>query len=122
MANIFSGSLSVLAGQKTYTPIPISGIQGQGMSLKVDIVMPGNVFPTGDTMLTIGLSNDNGATYREASGTYTGPIAPGKGGGIPNQTLGFLINNPTTVTHVRLNTDAPSAFTLPVTVSALGVV
>lgn len=122
MAVIFSGSLVVAAGPKTYTAIPVSGIQSTGKSLQVNITMPGNVFPTGQTTLTIGISHDGGLTYQEASGIYTGPIAPGKDGvTIPQQSLGFEIANATTVTHVRLKTDAPSAFSLPVTVDAVGV-
>jgi hypothetical protein len=121
MAAIFSGSLAVAAGPKTYTAIPVSGIQSAGNSLQVSIVMPGDVFPTGLTTLTIGFSYDGGATYKEAEGGYLGPIPPGKGGVIQAQSLGFLITNSATVTHVRLRTDAPSAFTLPVSVSAVGV-
>ena len=121
MSTIFSGSLSVSAGAKTYAAIPVSGIQTQGTSLQVNVVMTGVAFPTGLTTLILGFSYDGGATYQEASGGYLGPIQPGKGGGIPAQTLGFLVANPTTVSHVRLRTDAPSAFSLPVTVSAVGV-
>lgn len=122
MSTLFTGSLSVVAGQKSYTPLPVSGgIQGLGKSLQVSIVMTGTAFPTGTTTLTIGLSTDGGATYREASGSYTAPFPPGKGGGVPNQTLGFTVGDTTTVTHVRLSTDAPSTFTLPVTVTAVGV-
>ena len=121
MAAIFSGSLTVSAGAKTYAAIPVNGIQTTGQSLQVDIVMPGNVFPTGLTTLILGFSYDGGTTYKEAEGGYLGPILPGKGGSIQDQALGFLIANSTTVTHVRLKTNAPSAFTLPVSVSAVGV-
>ena len=121
MAAIFSGSLTVSSGAKTYTAIPVNGIQSAGTSLQVNISMPGDVFPAGLTTLVIGFSYDGGETYNEAEGGYLGPIPPGKGGGIPNQTLGFLIANSATVTHVRLRTDAPSAFTLPVSISAVGV-
>jgi hypothetical protein len=121
MATIFSGSLAISAGEKIYTAIPVSGIQGLGKSLKVDITMPGDVFPTGDTTLTIGFSTDGGASYREASGIYTGPIPIGKGGVVPAQSLGFTIADTTIVTHVRAKTIAPSAFSLPVTITAVEV-
>lgn len=121
MATIFSGSLAVLAGAKTYTPIPVSGLQSTGQGLQVNIIMPGDVFPVGLTTLILGFSYDGGVIYKEAEGGYLGPIQPGKGGGIPDQTLGFFIANSATVTHVRLRTNAPSTFSLPVSVSAVGV-
>jgi hypothetical protein len=121
MATLFSGNLAVSAGEKTYTPIAVNGIQSAGKRLQVTIVMLGTAFPTGDTTLTIGLSTDGGSIYREASGMYTGPILPGIGGVIPDQDLGFLIGDTAMITHVRAKTIAPSAFTLPVTINAVEV-
>ena len=121
MTTLFSGSLNISKNPKTFAAIPIAGVQGAGKTLRIDITMTGTAFPAGTTNLTIGISTDGGATYKEASGGYTAPFAPGKGGGIPDQTLGFMIADTTLITHIRAKTDAPSEFTLPVTITATEV-
>jgi len=121
MTTLFSGSLDISKNPKTFAAIPIAGVQGAGKTLRIDITMTGTAFPTGTTNFTIGISTDGGATYKEASGGYTAPFATDKNGQIPDQRLGFMIADTTLITHIRAKTDAPSAFTLPVTITATEV-
>lgn len=115
---LFSGTLPIAAGSKVNAPLAVpNGSQSLGQNLQVNVVMTGTAFPTGTTTITIGISTDNGATYREASGAYTAPFTSGKGGATPDQTLGFMVADAALVTHVRLSTNAPSAFNLPLTVT-----
>jgi hypothetical protein len=119
---LFSGSLPIPSGTHIGNAIAVpNGVQSLGQNLQVDLSMTGSAFPNGSTTITVGISTDNGASYREASGTYTAPFAPGKGGGTPNQSLGFTVADASLVTHVRLSTSAPSAFNLPVTITVTGV-
>ena len=108
MTTLFTGNLSIPSGSRDFGPFAVSN----GMT-QATITFDGTVFPVGVTTITILFSFDGGVTFPgSASGTYNGPASSR----FPNYRLSFdIVQQPT---NVKINTNAPSAFTTATTVTS----
>jgi hypothetical protein len=113
MTVLFTGSFSIPAGVNQRTAVVVPGnVKQAGRSLTCSLQMDSTAFPTGTTIISMGLSTDGGVTYHTASNTIDGPVSQD---GDPFFTMTYCLGVQDVVTHARLTTSAPSAFVLPVT-------
>ena len=117
MTILFSGSISIPIGTKVSNSIGVSNaLKKAGEALWVDISLDGDVFPVGTTLIGIEFSYDNGVSWRGASTECVMPRTWSKSQHVFG--ISYCYGSEDTPTHARYWTNAPSAFTCAVTVSA----
>lgn len=117
-STLFSGNVSFPVGFNESNAFNVSGKKQQGLPLDLMIQVESAAFPAGRTTLTIFFSFDGGLTFpASASMGVDGPIQPGPK--VPLfQDMTYSRGADDVPTHAKYASDAPSAFTAQVIVSA----
>lgn len=118
MAVLFSGTVPIPAGPRDSGAVAVpGGLTLPGEILGVRIAFDGDALPNGSTTFRVHISTDGGLSWRGAAVTVTIPRPWVK----PDHTLylAFSLGPDDVPTHVRWETVAPSAFSLPLTLEVL---
>jgi hypothetical protein len=110
MTVLANALLSIPAGQNTRAPQTISSaLKNPGVAQILRVTLDATNFPlTSPVTITIGISIDNGATFRTASITSFSPTLPSRFPG--SYVITLSLDDNSTVTNAQLSTDSPSAF------------
>jgi hypothetical protein len=116
---LFDGNVNIPAGPFTSAPIPVSGtLKKVGKSLALKVSMDEATFPAGATSVSIGVSIDGGANYRTASMTCVNPKT-WRGPPPHYWYVSLALDVNATPTHMRYETNAPSAAKIAAIVEAI---
>lgn len=119
MTILFQGTLNAPQGFRESTVRTVnSNLKQPGVALTIKAAFVAENFPNGISTITLFISTDGGNTYRSASMTVEMPHSF-RGPPPHFWTMTFELSHDDQPTHAKFSTDAPSAFSTPVTLEAL---
>jgi hypothetical protein len=113
---LFSGLQATLAGIQAQNVLLVPPEAKQAsIAQAIRVSMDATVFPLGTTILAVGISTNNQASFRTASMSCIGGIVPRSN----KWTMTYALGQDDVPTHTKITIDAPLGFTSSMTVEAL---